>query len=320
MDYLTTFLFSFFPREVGNPYRMVVKSFDEFSKFINLNNGINPVYTSIYDLRYRIDKVWIEMDAPSTKKALDESKKIVKKIEDYEIPFVPVFSGRKGFHFYLLFKPWTASNIPTLKFAIETIQKLITDGIKYVDSHGFGNVKALVRVPNTLNRVNYCTYLPYEFVDWTPEKIVKWSKEPHTLYLNDYGITIKNEIRDFLGSEVFEKYDYTHFDFPEIESLPSNLKYLSNLVRPCLIPYFQNEKEPSHIMRVNLVSELMWLDFNEVQVHNIIKSLHWSDYDEDITRYQINNIFKNEIKPISCRNLRNYVRCNKCGWRYFWND
>lgn len=318
MDSLTSFLFSFFPREVGNPHRKIVNTINEFEKFINLNNGINPVFTSLYDINQHIDKVWVEIDAPSIMKAIEKAREIIKKIEQYDIPFVPVFSGMKGFHFYLLFKPWVAPNIDTMKFIIRKLQEMITNGIGFVDTHSFGNVRALVRVPNTMNRTNYCTYLPHDFVDWSIRKIVRWAKEPHKFKPKDFGLRIVDDVRNFLDFEVCEHYEVDYPEFPKMDNLPSNLKYLSNLIRPCLIPYFQNEKEPCHIMRVNLVSELMWLDFTEEQIHNLIKNMGWIDYDERITKYQINNIFKNRTRPMSCKNLKRYVKCFKCGWRYCW--
>lgn len=318
MDRLTSFLFSFFPREVGNPYRRIVRTPEEFKKFVELNNGINPVFVSIYGFDMRIDKIWIEIDASSIKKALEMAIRLVKKIQDENIDFIPTFSGMKGFHFYLLFKPWLAPNKEIMKFIVRRIQELVADGVNYVDRHGFGNIRALVRVPNTMNKTNYCTYLPYDFVDWSAKRIVEWAKERHNFELKDFDLKLKHDIRDFLNIETFDRFADDIPSFPKINNLPSSLRYLSNLIRPCIIPYLQQEREPNHLMRVNLVSELMWLDFTQEQIHNLIRGLNWLDYEEQITEYQIGNIFKNKIRPLSCKNLREFVKCFKCGWRYCW--
>ncbi|HDN17492.1 MAG TPA: hypothetical protein ENF41_00355, partial [Candidatus Bathyarchaeota archaeon] len=269
MDYLHL-LFYYYPREVGR-YREVVNSYNQFTKYIQANNGIKDVYASIYDLQFRMDKIVFDVDAPSLEKAFDDVKKLITTLNDYDIPYIPVFSGGKGFHIYCLFKVWN-TNFEMLKFIHKQICLQLSNGLKYVDKHLFGNLRALIRVPNTL-RVKYsvyCTFLPYDFTRWTTTQIIDYARTPHQPH---YHLSEPPDIRmvfdvDFIG------FKYGDVELPgtfPTHPVPSNVyMFLKPLIRPCLYRVLLVDKNPLHLLRVELVAELMWLGYDEETIFNII--------------------------------------------------
>ena len=187
-------LFSRFPREIGK-YRKIANNWDDFMNYVTKANGKDDVY--VYALDFVIDKIFIEIDAPSIEKAFDEAKELVKRLLDYDIPFIPAFSGRRGFHFYILIKPWQPPNIETAKAVLYDFSLQMTDGMKYADHHCFGDVRRLVRVPCTLHpKTNlYCSFLPLDFVNWNVSEIIKWSRELKDI---EYNINKLPDIRQLI--------------------------------------------------------------------------------------------------------------------------
>ena len=78
------------------------------------------------------------------------------------------------------------------------------------------------------------------------------------------------------------------------------------------------DPEPAHEVRTDFVAELYWLGYSEDEVVEIIRKLNWKDFDEKLTRYHVHKIFEKGLLPMSCSKLRNFVKCVKCGWFYYW--
>lgn len=318
MDATTILLFSRFPREVGDPWRILVRNVREMERFVATRNGVRDVYVSIYAFDLVIDKVWVEFDSEDLNKALLEAKELASRLRKSKLPFIPVFSGRKGFHFYILLKPWRSPSVETAKALLLDFQENLTDGLETVDRHGFGDVRRMVRVPNTLNGSRYCTYLPLEFVRWEMGDILKYAERRHN---HEYALRIEKSILDL--SSLRPNPTDVGCGLRNKTKLPANgngtYEFLVNIVRPCIAESAVSSNPP-HIVRVDLVSELIWLGYGPEEVCSFISGLKWEDYDPNITRYHVQQIASHRYLPVSCRKLRWYVNCTQCGWRYFWRD
>jgi len=304
--------------------RIMVNNFKQIQNIVDTYNGYRHIWIGLYDINYVIDKVWIDIDAPSFEKAFEDAKKLVNKLNKYDMPYIPIFSGGKGFHIYVLFKPWTSPNIETAKIVVRNIQEQLCDGIKHIDKHGFGNIGTLTRYPNTKRPDTklWCIPLPKDFYKYNISDIVKLSKKPNyiTYYINEL-----KDIREFVDID----YIYNNKDIGLSSPFKTNshpisndiYTYLSFIIRPCIVKYLMDEREPLHDIRVDLVAELYYLGYSKEDIFNIIKKLNWSDFDENITKYQINHVIDKGYKPLSCSRIKSLIPkyCDNCGWWYFWD-
>jgi len=308
-------LFNRFPRCVGL-YGDLVYNEKELERYVNVSNGIRDTYVCLYDVNYVIDKIFLDVDSYFLDRSFDAVKTIVKRLESMDLPYIPVFSGKKGFHIYIPTKPWIPPNIETAKAVLRDVQESLAGDIKEADKHVFGDVKRKVRYPNTLNSNSYATPLPHDFVSWNISKIIDYSKEPHDL---DYDVKpvdllrltdIEITFREYENKDVLSSYD-----------APVSVYSVLRLLRPCVSEILLNNKDPPHAIRFDLVAELRFLGFSEEQVVEFIKMLSWEDFDEKTTRYQVHQIYRRGYMPLSCKRLQDYVdhkRCLKCNYFYWW--
>jgi hypothetical protein len=199
------------------------------------------------------------------------------------------------------------------------LQEIVTENIKYVDRHSFGNLRMLVRIPGTLHpkTKKYCTYVDLDNIR-TANDILEWCLEHHVV---NFGIKKLPDVRELIDIDYVPTRSDLEYEPKQWGShkIPSNVFYfLKNLIRPCVVNILMIDKEPPHEVRTDLVTELMWLGYSENDVFEIIRKLNWVDFNEKITRYHIHKIFEKKLYPPSCKKLANYVYCTNCGWFYWW--
>jgi hypothetical protein len=102
LSIFSSFLFDTFPREVGNPFRRIVHREKEFLQFIEQNDGRGPVFVNIYGLEKEVDKLFYDFDEPF---AFEFVSKFAKWLYYNNIAFIPIITGRKGYHIYVLVYP-----------------------------------------------------------------------------------------------------------------------------------------------------------------------------------------------------------------------
>ena len=310
-------LFNRFPRDVDYP-RKTVYSYSELKRFIELNNGVKNVYVALYDHTFTVDKVFFDFDSKDLTLSFDDVKMFIKRLNEYNYPFMPVFSGRKGFHIYVLMKPWTPPNIETAKAVLRDIQQRLAGDLPTCDRNIFGDVKRLVRYPNTLNKTNYCVPLPHDFVDWSLSQIIDYAKSPKVV---DYNVTSLPGIEAFIDDiHEYNSNTYTLKPLHEPVDMPPSLQLVKPLLRPCIYESITTDPDPPHIVRVSLVTELMYYGWSKESVHELIRRLRWKDYNNKTTKTQIDQIFRVGYLPPSCYKLKGFVRCTNCGWVYFYNE
>lgn len=318
MNQITSTLFPFFPRQVGIP-RTIVKNKKEMDKYIQKFNGTNiGCHTSLYDFNSYpvIDKLLFDFDGKDLNVVFDEVKNFVQLLQKKNFLFIPVFSGKKGFHIYILLKPERIDK-NTGKFLLHRVESELVEGFKTVDWQKVGDIGAMIRIPNTINNGRYCCCLPENFTEMKLSEILSLSKNK-----NYFNINLKKKklpsLLD-LANITMETADNDIVDIPKgVKRVTPPFKRLKDLIRPCIYNELKNNPNPKHLVRFDLVSELFFIGYTPTQVYKIIENLNWSDFKPDLTMYFINDIFANEYMPPSCERLSREINCTKCGWKYWW--
>ena len=313
-------LFSSFPREIGyynGKFRNRVYDESEFKRYITLMNGLENVYVSVYDVEnYVIDKVVFDIDSSSIEKSKQAVISLLDRLRDDGIDdVIVVFSGYKGFHVYVLVKKF---NTPDFSFKIALLRDVedkYADGIKEIDRHLVGNLKALIRVPNT---IHIKTGLFSVVVDDIRRFRIKDAR-----FVKEFDREVKKyDIKDMYDIEYVEHSDMYERNGTSVKLEGSHeikdVSLLKNLIRPCVYKHITEHGEPDHMIRTDFVSELMFLGYSEEDVVKVISKLGWIDYDERKTRYHVRKIYEKGLYPMTCKEIKRYVDCFDCGWQYFW--
>ena len=121
------------PRAFGNPRQYIAEDgnpvvYDKkiLVDLINKNNGINDVFVSANrflsfvnrkPFQIEISKIFLDFDSKNDPPidALEDVRKVIDYYDEIGIPYLPVHSGRKGFHVYVPLKPKVYTNGQWLK-------------------------------------------------------------------------------------------------------------------------------------------------------------------------------------------------------------
>lgn len=112
-------------------------------------------YASVYSFnpfeerKALIDTIFIDIDAPSLKLALKEAHKLVQHLLELSITPRVYFSGAKGFHIYIDFKPAINIKPQVIKKFVSMLARSL--GLEHVDMKVVGDTSRLSRLPFTIN-------------------------------------------------------------------------------------------------------------------------------------------------------------------------
>ena len=327
MDRTTLELFGRLPREVGNPARFPIYSIKQLQEFKNKYNGITDCFVSLYPSNFLIDKIFFDFDYGDY--VLDDAKSVYEYLTNHGYKVIPIVSGKKGYHLYWLLKPRIyGSDVKVLLtkatyYIIHEVfgdfkqQAIIDkdgrqrqifrtkDRIIAIDPTACGDIRRLVRLPNTLRPPEnnaYCTYLPPDkFLDMTETDILHHMKSIHN-YKYDMDRSNAPLLTDF-------EYDLkTNFNARETwETLTNPITtsnpnlFLQNLLRPCIHKNLI-VTHPSHLIRVIATIDLLNMGFSVDSIVDLYSTLGWEDFDEHITRKYV--IWCKKYRPYSCTKLR----------------
>ena len=318
------FLFSVYPRDISLPnsfkkgsfYRKQVTCARDFQRYLSLMSGSNiSTYTSVYDTNEQVilDKIVFDLDGEDLNEVFAEVDILASRLHDRNIPYLVIFSGKKGFHIYGLLKPVKLLR-DVAGYYLGNLQRNLINNLKTIDTHLVGNISAMIRIPNTLNDGRYCVPLPFEFRKMSIEEILDYSKTQHTL--NFFPGELKT-IQELAGDlKVPQKDNSEEFkDEIKVGSIPS-IEILEDLIRLCVIKEVQ-KSNPGTVARVDFVSEMMFAAFTPKQILEVIKRLDWDNFDEKMTKYQISKVFERRLKPYSNSKLKEAFGCDSNSY-YWW--
>jgi len=309
LDTTTQMLFSPFDREVANPKRWRIHNKGDFIKFIDQNNGVADCYSSIYPSDSTIDKVYFDLDSPDgVVGSVGEARKLYVWLLAEGFNVVPIITGKKGFHFYLLLKPKQYDDAK--KLLTSATLSILSRCFGYsengvikttmVDPHVIGDIRRISRVPNTLRppeNLTWCTFLPDDWVKMSTAELVSHMKSPVTYNYDLDGVFPTLEDFPDPPAEIIK---WKTFEGAESARPIKDNRFLKNLLRPCLYRHMMSD-HPGHAVRVASTVDLLQF-FEPTKVLEMYRVLGWTDWDPDETLKQIHSC--RHLKPYGCKKLR----------------
>ena len=269
-------------------------------KTIREFNGKTDIYASVYSFpTIIVDKLFYDFDGAT---ALKEASKFYKFLLDKDLTVIPVHSGKRGIHLYVLLRP----SPPNKTVLLTVMRNLVSecfgeDGAESIDSHTFGNLRQLARVPNTLRPGlgTYCTPLPLNWTEMTKDEILTYIKSPHEGQVEPRKFPELEDLSPVDSLEVKEEkvQGFTSF------RLSVDMRFFKDILRPCLWNRIR-EPNPSHTVRVATTIDLLNSGVSPEQILHFFSTLGWKDFDVKETKYQIDQIVKKQYHSYSCKRLR----------------
>ncbi len=331
----TIMLFYKYPRPihvmyVGKHVRKVIAQ-SPAHLFLIMDEYPAELHTPLHVTEGEINKVVFDIDHESLEVSLNEVKELCSFLRKEGLPYIPVYTGGKGFHVYVMFKPFH-SNRDTVRLAYKGFYEYVVDsvGLKYYDENFVRSTIHTVRIPLSRrlipsplgNIVRFCTYLSADVERLTVEDVLKESFRPTC---RTYDIRDLPDIRGYLGYQ--PSYAEHVADPFEVEKLPASMRVLSKLVRPCVLHHVRRPDAP-HEVRTAFACELAWLGFDEDVIAYYCRMMGWDDYNPRVTRYHVKRIWwkvrNKQLFPPSCKRLKflGYCLGEKCpyypGVFYWW--
>ena len=322
-----------FPKTFGNPVQRRIDDTKTLSFLLELNR-----YTDCYlSVNYypnwmtqssrhiqfvTVPKLFFDFDSVDLNLAYKDMKKLYLYL-DGEVPTVPVFSGNKGFHLYILLKPKTYEVSAKLKELLYRSHKYFETklGLKTLDQHVYSDYKRIARIPYTKNSKSGLWSFVLDDVDVPLNSVLDQAKE------RPPAIQIPNKERNFTLDEFVEKYKYDVMDKFSVPPLRTetigelaDLKYYESLFEyyPCVWNDLLSDN-PKHVSRFQAVVWMKWLGFSMqdiVEFFNMMSErFKWIDRQNiDVRNYQIYQIYTQipEYKPYGCKTFKENGICIKC--------
>jgi len=326
-------MFKELPRFIGFPNQVYIEkqfSFDSFEK--TFKNNV-PFFVSTYQFKDKntpiIDNMFFDIDSYFSLRIPYRNTRNLKQFaEGHKIPYTIVFSGGKGFHFYMRFKPIVPKSQEEkdkIRDLIYSLQLKIAEvtGIEAYDEPTFGRIRFLCRYPTSkyirrdedTGRMEsngfYCRYISATEFDKGLKHITKVAKEPgiipSTKPVNDISLY---DIKDIFKDLKMKHRENGISERMLVQRAGSVVPNIQALGVPCLKEIAKN-LHPNHFERIELVSFLKFLGYTDVAINAFIKDLGWKDYKYAVTSYQIRTINARYPKCTFLRKAYGEV-CKKC--------
>ena len=316
-------MFTETPRWFGFPLQHYIRSKASLLNILETVNGTNPCFISVLVFpepsKYIFDRLVFDLDS---KRGLKEPYKDASKLKDFctklNLPCTIIFSGRKGFHFYIHLKPSSVSPV-----RLEAAHEGLTENLdlKTADRHLFGDLRRVMRMPTTVyidsegkKNGRYCRYLTDEDFDKGIMSIKKISKEP--------GIFPEKPEVNMLFSEFVEHIDnYWKYVFTaengngtmefDVDRDKENIRTFYAIAPLCLRKHI-GDTNPKHIIRFETSCWLKLVGYNNISIYDFYEKQHWNDWNRQITRYQVR---RGKVRPPKCNRIRSIIGdkyCNDC--------
>lgn len=232
-----------FPRQIAMPYRINCETKEKFFELLNKNNGLKNIFFSIYETDSQgsfqntiIDKIFFDFDEAD---ALEDVKKLHTWCLMNDIKHCFLYSGKKGFHFYIFCK---RQELSFPKDALWNVHEHFIGHLDLkMDPHVKGDIARVSRVPNTwhLSGKRFCTSLSQSDIENGMNTIREKAKKQNILF-NIYGeklldlkkFDIKNS-KNFSDLEVPEFNEEIIFDDKMVDQFPVFIKaWLNDSLHP----------------------------------------------------------------------------------------
>jgi len=296
-----------FPRDFGFTSDDVFHRFKvaDKIKYFNLlkeRYALTDCYTSLfsdYQIEHKLyDVLFLETEdwaVNAFEDIISNAKEITDILDKNGYAYRMVFSGARSIHFYISFEP---TKIENYKVAC---RKFVKDfGLSnLIDRHVVGNVRQMVRIPYTINKKSLLFATPIDDLDnFNPASAIVLAPNRTNYKLNNGPLV-----------NVLKSYDTIKPDFYKIDRGVVNISY-SGAYPACIIKEIYELIEYHHLShesRYNLASFLFKVGESIENITELFK--YASDYNYNVTYYQLNHIREGGYLPMSCARLKEIGDC-----------
>ena len=251
--------------------------------------------------------------------AYNRMRNILDKLDDFGLSRRTYFSGR-GFHIYIDFETTYIEDFG--RVAIYFMNDVLDETFGYVDTRALVDKNRVARVPYTYNTSANRFMIPID-ENWDMDTILLNSKE-----CKGYAQKVRrNKIADVVVEydrqikKKFGEYDYAPNEIvPEIYDLIRDVDKMPKCIRDSVKELILTG-ELDHYRRLHMATFLLrvWSYDDVLELLSFAK-----DFNERMTRYQLNYILRRDLMPFSCKKAMEQGICtaveqNKCLWKYLSN-
>jgi len=304
------------PRWFGNPYQQFITSEKKLVALIESLNGLTPCYLSIYTFptpeTFIFDKIFLDLDSDDLGCAYNDCQRLIDFCETVSVPYTIVFSGKKGFHFYI----HLAQSDKTM-FELRALQYSLVEflGLQSVDHHSFGNFRQMARIPTTLYISNdgrfskyFCRYITHKDFIKGLSHIRKLARYPGTFPEHSPSDFSFDELAAYLPNYQSNSFSFCKFDFLSKYEFAKSTIGTPNVLPSCLKKELLSKK-PRHLFRFEATCWLKLIGFTNNTITDFYESLEWEDFCKEKTAYQVRRIYG---RLPMCRKLRQLNDQNYC--------
>lgn len=291
-------------------------------------NGHTPVFVSTYvfptDDTMIVDKIVFDLDSKlSLSIPYKDVLKLRKFCKDKKIPYTTVFSGRKGFHFYIHTKPiycQTLKEREYVKNLLYSIQLSLVNhlGIDSIDLPTIGRLRFLIRLPTSVYvngkgpNGNYCRWIKDTQLQKGLKYVFKLAKEGSGEYppAKDSKFTLEKLTELIPKYELRRKYSTTEYINGGKSIQGGKVKSAEGIGCPCLKQAYI-ESSPAHHVRVEITAWLKLIGYTNQSIIQLYKK-SWKDFDFRKTKANVETIKPRLPKCTMLREIYGDDLCKKC--------
>ena len=320
---------------VGNPHQFWCESAFAFTGFRRMFKDKVPFFVSTFPFKNEntpiINNLFFDIDSYfSVRIPYRNVRKLKTFSEQYNIPYVINFSGGKGFHFFMIFKPVTPisalakSQMANLMYSLQ-VHIAEKQGIEAYDEPTFGRLRFLVRYPTSLYiRPHeetgayeagefYCRNISSDDFDKGLKHIRKLITTPGEIPKNPKPTMTMHELAKKLsGFKIVERKTkkYGNDIDIKIKRTGTVVPSVAAIGVPCL-QEIASHAHPTHYERIELVSFLKWLGYTDTAIAGFIRNRRWTRYNSSKTSYQVRTISPRYPKCTFLRKSYGHL-CKNC--------
>jgi hypothetical protein len=316
--------FGSFGRDLGNPERWFTDNPNDIFSFVEeCSENKTPAFISVQPVKDKaqplgIEKVFFDFDYCKKSDSLTESETQKRRLDlrDEVKYFLRQLGARnikpliirtmRGYHVHVFFDSVYEVN-QELEFWKQVYRQLQlallqNHDYRFIDYAVVGDINRMCRIPFSIHEKSgeECPVV---------DNHLELDKVRSVEYFKLYGLKQNNILSAMDKARKFRK----ALKEKRVNFVSKKLSFESSEgIRPCFVNAL-NSGEMCHQQRLALLQEAYSLGFHSPEsIIEIFRCLN--DFDESITRYQVNWFFtnrvnKNEVRNYSCRTIQKYGWC-----------
>jgi hypothetical protein len=275
-----------------------------------------------------VDKAVFDLDS---KLSLRIPYKDTERLRDFckerDIPHTIVFSGGKGFHFYIHTKPVycvTQKDKEHVKNLLYSVQLSLVNhlGIQSIDLPTIGRLRFPIRLPGTVyingnkeRNGNFCRWITDSEFQKGLDYIVTIAKEgPGKAPSKPKSKFTLEALTELIPKyELKRRYRTTEYiDGADLDIQGGILTPTVNALGcPCMKIAVQ-EHSPAHHVRVEITSWLKLIGYRDIAIISFFKNVGWKDFNQEKTEANVRTIKGRLPKCTMLREIYGSHLCKKC--------